>query len=90
MKHVYVVVEVGLGGDQAFLGVYPTSEDAQQALYEGELYNHISAEIIEAPLGGGEFRWLSHPSGLSRAERSRPSDGGVPVRPRRSREMSVG
>ena len=63
MKHVYVVVEVDLGGDQEFLGVYPTSEDAQQALYEGDLYNHLSAEIIEAPLGGGEFRGLSHPSG---------------------------
>ena len=63
MKHVYVVVEVDPGGAQAFLGVYPTSEDAQQALYEGDLNNHLSAEIVEAPLGGGEFRWLSHPSG---------------------------
>ena len=56
MKHVYVVVDVGPGGDQEFLAAYPSREDAQQALYEGGLYNYLSAEIIEAPMGGGEFR----------------------------------
>ena len=61
-KHVYVVVDVGRGGDQDFLAVYDTCEDAQQALYDGRLMNYFNAEIVEAELGG-DFRWLRHPSG---------------------------